>query len=88
LSISRRAHGKAQAIGWFKGTAARHIGKMRDFQRRFETGTAVKGIKTRRPGCVVCEDGFQIAAYPFSDTPTCGGLGKRKIDQGSEAVRQ
>jgi hypothetical protein len=32
--------------------------------------TAVKVIKTHRPGYVVYEDEFQIAAYPFSDTPT------------------
>ena len=44
---------------------------MRDFQRLLEAyGTAVKVIKTRRPGYVVYEDEFQVAAYPFSDTPT------------------
>jgi hypothetical protein len=71
LSISRRAHGKKQAIGWFRGTAARHIGKMRELQQLLEAhGMAVEVIKTRRPGYVVYEDDFQIAAYPFSDTPT------------------
>jgi hypothetical protein len=43
---------------------------MRDFQRLLAAyGTAVEVIKTRRPGCVVYEDEFQIADYPFSDTP-------------------
>src|ERR1700730_5247681 len=36
LSISRRSHRKAQAISWFKGTAARHIGKMRELQQLLE----------------------------------------------------
>jgi hypothetical protein len=71
LSISRRAHGRRRRSAGSKGTAARHIGKMRDFQRLLEAyGTAVKVIKTRRPGYVVYEDEFQVAAYPFSDTPT------------------
>ncbi len=71
LSISSRPNKKAQAIGWFKGTARRHIRKMREFQRILEShGVAVEMIKTRRPGYVVYEDRFQIAAYPFRDTQT------------------
>jgi hypothetical protein len=44
---------------------------MREFQRILGAyGIAVETIRTRRPGYVVYEDEFQIAAYPFSDTPT------------------
>ena len=71
LSISSRPNRKAQAISWFRSTASRHIGKMRDFQRILESyGVAVEMIKTRRPGYIVYEDKFQIAAHPFSDTQT------------------
>jgi hypothetical protein len=71
LDISTRPHGKAQAISWFKSSATQHIGKMREFQLILEHyDIAVDVLKTKRPGYVVYDDKFQIAAYPFSDTPT------------------
>ena len=71
LSLSARPNRKAQAISWFKSTAAEHIDKMRQLQRVLEThGIAVEMIRTRRPGYVLYEDDFQVAAYPFSDTQT------------------
>ena len=71
LSVSRRPHSKAQAISWFKLTAHKHIAKMREFQRVLEPhGVVIETIKARRPGYIVYEDEFQVAAYPFSDTPT------------------
>ncbi len=71
LSLSRRPHRKAQAISWFRTTATRHIRKMREMERLLETyGIAVETVKTRRPGYIVYEDRFQVAAYPFSETPT------------------
>ena len=71
LSISKRPHGKEQAISWFKLSAHDHIDRMRIIQRILEgCDIAVQVIKTDRPGYVVYEDEFQIAAYPFADTPT------------------
>jgi len=71
LSISRRPHGKAQAISWFKETAGAHIGRMRQFAGvLLSYDIAVETLVSRRPGYVVYEDEFQIAAYPFKDTVT------------------
>jgi len=71
LSPSRRHHGKPQAISWFKSAAAAHIGKMREFEQLLERhGIAVEVIRTERPGYILYEDEFQVAAYPFADTPT------------------
>ena len=71
LSLSARANRKAQALSWFKDSATNHIAKMRDMQTLLERyGFDVKMIKARRLGYVLYEDAFQVAAYPFSDTPT------------------
>jgi hypothetical protein len=71
LALSSRPHSKAQAISWFRDTATEHIAKMREFQSVLERyGIAVEVIKATRLGYVLYEDEFQVAAYPFSDTPT------------------
>jgi hypothetical protein len=71
LSLSARPYAKAQAISWFKDTSIQHISRMRQFQRVLERyGIAVEMLSTRRPGYIVYEDEFQVAAYPFSDTRT------------------
>jgi hypothetical protein len=71
LALSSRPHANEQAISWFKDTAATHIAKMREFQEILERhGRVVDVIKTDRPGYVLYEDEFQIAAYPFSETRT------------------
>ena len=71
LALSPRPHAKDQAISWFKDTATRHIAKMREFQEILERqGLVVEMIKTDRPGYVLYEDEFQVAAYPFSETRT------------------
>lgn len=71
LSVSARPHSKAQAISWYRDTATAHIGKMRELQEVLERhGLAVEMIKARRLGYILYEDEFQVAAYPFSDTPT------------------
>ena len=70
LGVSRRPHAKAQAIGWFKTTAVAHIQRVRVFERILEAhGVSVSMLRTGRPGYIVFEDEFQIAAYPFGDTP-------------------
>jgi hypothetical protein len=71
LSISKRPHAKAQALSWFKDTALEHIRRMREMGQVLEEhGVRVAVISTSRPGYVTYEDEFQIAAQPFSDTPT------------------
>jgi len=71
LSISQRPHSKAQALSWFKPSASEHIAKMREFGEILERyGMRVEMIKAKRLGYVLYEDNFQVAAYPFSDTPT------------------
>jgi hypothetical protein len=68
---SSKANAKAQALSWFKDTAAEHIGKMREFAAILEYyDLPVQMIKTERPGYILYEDEHQVAAYPFSDTQT------------------
>ena len=57
------------AISWFKSSAKKHISKMREFGYILEAhGIYVDEIKTERPGKVLYEDSYQIAAIPFQDT--------------------
>ena len=71
LSISSRPHAKEQSIGWFKSSSSSHISKMRELQRMLDShNVVVEVITTLRPGYVVYEDEFQVAAYPFKDTAT------------------
>jgi hypothetical protein len=54
LAVSSRPHSKAQAISWFKDSAAEHIAKMREFQEILERyGVAVQMVKARRLGYVL-----------------------------------
>jgi hypothetical protein len=70
LAVSSRPHSKAQAISWYRDTATRHIAKMREFQEVLERyGLEVQMIKAKRLGYILYEDEFQVAAYPFKDTP-------------------
>ena len=71
LAFSSRPNAKARALSWFKDTALEHISKMREMQEVLALyGIVVEMIKARRLGYVLYEDEFQVAAYPFSDTPT------------------
>ncbi|HVH80967.1 MAG TPA: hypothetical protein VM782_16340 [Stellaceae bacterium] len=70
LALSPRPHRKAQALSWFKDTATQHIAKMREYQKVLERyGLQIEMITAARPGYVLYEDEFQVAAYPFRDTP-------------------
>lgn len=69
LARSRRPRAKEVAISWFKDTAVEHIAKMRSLAGIVEAhGILVDMLHTRKPGYVVYEDEFQVAAEPFSDT--------------------
>jgi|SRR5579871_5392995 len=71
LAVSSRHHGKAVALSWFKDTAANHIAQMRELAEMLERyEVPVEMITAKRLGYVLYEDEFQVAAFPFSDTPT------------------
>ena len=68
---STKPHAKKVALGWFKASATEHIAKMHALRHILEShGIVVDVIKTNRPGYVVYEDDFQVAAEPFSETVT------------------
>jgi hypothetical protein len=58
-------------LEWFKDSAKEHIAKMHALKQILEAhGVVVDVIQTHRPGYVVYEDEFQVAAEPFSETVT------------------
>lgn len=60
---------KSGAISWFKSTAITHISKMRLYCSILEAhDVSVNQIITERPGNIVYEDKYQVAAIPFKDT--------------------
>ena len=68
LSRARRANAYKNAISWLKPTAREHITRIRDLVALLEHhGVLTKMIETDRPGYVVYEDAYQIAAVPFRD---------------------
>jgi hypothetical protein len=69
FSRSRRRHAHSNAICWFKPNATDHIGKVRELASLLEQhGIATRRLRTQRPGYIVYEDQYQIAAVPFRDT--------------------
>lgn len=71
LAVSRRPHAKAQALSWFKDTSHHHLRQVRDLSQLLDSyDIPVHVIRTARPGYVVYEDHFQVAAHPLADTPT------------------
>ena len=70
FSLSARPHAKAQALSWFRDSAAEHIRQIREYQQILEIyGVSVEALRTARPGYIVYEDEHQVVAYPFADTP-------------------
>ncbi|RYE10215.1 MAG: hypothetical protein EOP22_05670 [Hyphomicrobiales bacterium] len=71
LSRSAKAHPQGVALSWFKDHAVEPIAQMRNIASILEAyGTSTEMIWTERPGYIVYEGAFQIAAEPFADTPT------------------
>lgn len=69
LTRSSKPHALNKAISWFKDSAVQHIQRMRSLQQILEAhGIRVEIIRTDRPGYIVYEDAYQIAAEPFQDT--------------------
>ncbi len=61
---------KRKAISWFKDTATEHLRRIRDVCAILEHhDVRVRMITTDRPGYILYEDEFQVAAEPFADTP-------------------
>ncbi len=60
---------KNRAICWFKGDAILYLSNIWEIVRLLEHhGLFVQMIKTNRPGYIVYEDDYQIAAEPFADS--------------------
>lgn len=69
LSSHRCGKDKEKAISWFKQSAKTHIDQMRAYAQILEAhDILVKQIVTKKPGKIVYEDNYQIAAIPFADT--------------------
>jgi hypothetical protein len=69
FSRSRRSGAHHNAICWFKTDAVEHLGKMRELTELLARhGLIIRRLRTTRPGYVVYEDDFQVAAVPFRDT--------------------
>ena len=69
FSRSGRRHACGKAVCWFKRDANRHIEHVKSLVALLERhGIFMEMIRTERPGYVVYEDAYQIAAVPFRDT--------------------
>lgn len=68
---SSKPHAKKVALSWYKDSAVEHLKKMRELCVIAEAhDLRVVILQTSRPGFVVYDDEFQVAAEPFQDTPT------------------
>jgi hypothetical protein len=68
---SSKPHAKNVALSWFKDSAKEHVAKIYEIFAILEAhDVRVEVLQTERPGYVVYEDDFQVAAEPFQDTPT------------------
>lgn len=68
---SSKPNAKNVALSWFKDSATHHIRKMHGLaQILIAHDVIVDVLRSERPGYLVYEDEFQVAAEPFSETPT------------------
>ena len=66
LARSRRPGAHAVAISWFKPSASSHIARARDVCTLLaQHDISSRMLATDRPGYIVYEDEFQVAAEPF-----------------------
>ena len=71
FSRSSKPHAKNVALSWYKDSATVHIAKMHEVSRILDAhGIAVEVLHAERPGYIVYEDEFQVAAEPFRETAT------------------
>jgi hypothetical protein len=65
-SRGRQAH--RRAVCWFKADALEHLGKVRELTALLgRHGVQVRRLRSARPGYVLYEDEYQVAAVPFRD---------------------
>jgi pyruvate-formate lyase-activating enzyme len=68
---SSKPHAKNVALSWFKDSAKEHMARVYELCAILEAHDVhVEVLRTERPGYVVYEDNFQVAAEPFQDTPS------------------
>ena len=66
---SRRCGQTKTAICWFKDSAKGHIQRLFEVRRILQdNGITSEIVNTDRPGVVLYEDAYQIAAIPFADS--------------------
>jgi hypothetical protein len=66
LTRSRRRSARNRAICWLKMAAVDHVSRMREAATMLEHhGVPVLELRTERPGYIVYEDEYQVAAIPF-----------------------
>jgi hypothetical protein len=66
VARSRRPNGHHAAVSWFKASAHEHIAHARELAALLEQhGIPTRMLTTDRPGYIVYEDEFQVAAEPF-----------------------
>lgn len=71
FSRSRKPSAMNVAISWFKDGAREHIAKMYEVSQILRAhGIEVEVIRSARPGYIVYEDKYQVAAEPFQETVT------------------
>ena|SRR5713101_5277768 len=69
FSRSRRRGAAHSAVCWFKPTAVEQIRKARRLASLLEAkGLLTAMLRTRKPGYVVYEDEYQVAAVAYRDT--------------------
>ncbi len=69
FSRSRRPHAHRNAICWFKPNAIVFIDRVKELVAILERhDLPIRSLQTERPGYVVYEDDYQVAAVPFRDT--------------------
>jgi hypothetical protein len=69
FSRSKRNRARPEAICWLKEGKGQHFDKLRDLATLLERhGISTRSLRTDRPGYVVYEDQYQVAAVPFRDT--------------------
>jgi hypothetical protein len=68
LTRSSKPGARSLAITWLKASAVEHITRMRELVALLEyKDIAVEEQVTSKPGYVVYEDEYQVAAIPFGD---------------------
>ena len=66
LAWSSRPNAPGRAISWLRASAVEHVARMRELVSLLEhKAIAVTELRTERPGYVVYEDEYQVAAMPF-----------------------